>query len=110
MNRIPVDVSQLGDLRFLSAQPRTDQEGKPILRDGIPMQRVSVLTATADGRHEVIDINIAKLDPIRGPELGKAHIVNLTARPWAIDGRDGVSFSADDIIVTGQPTPNGDSE
>lgn len=103
MNRIPVDLAQLGDPRFLGAQPRTDQEGKPIVRDGIPVQRVSVLVGTPDGRHEVLDINVAKAEPIRGQELARVRITGLAARPWAIDGRDGVSFSADDVLVLGQP-------
>ena len=29
--------------------------------------------------------------------------MNLIARPWSIDGRDGVSFSADDIQPLSSP-------
>lgn len=107
MNRIPVSVPALGDVRFLGCEARTDNEGKPVLRDGVPVQRVSVLVAPPDGRREVIDVNVTQAEPINGPEYGKAKIMNLTARPWVIDGRDGVSFSADAITVVGALPPIG---
>lgn len=103
MNRIPVDIAQLGDVRFLGAQTRTDPEGKTVLRDGVPVQRVSILVAPPEGRREVLEINVARVEPVRGAEYAKTRLANLTARPWNIDGRDGISFSADDITVIGQP-------
>lgn len=103
MNRIPVSVPALGDVRFLSCEAKTDPEGKPVLRDGVPVQRVSVLIAPPDGKREVIDVNLVQPDPVAGPEYGKAKIMNLVARPWVIDGRDGISFSADAITVVGAP-------
>lgn len=102
-----MNLSALGDLRFLGAQQRTDQDGKPVVRDGVAIQRVSVLIGAPDARREVIDINVAKNEPIRGQELAHVRIIGLTARPWAIDGRDGVSFSADDVAVIGQPQSDG---
>lgn len=108
MNRIPVDIVQLGDVRFLGAQTRTDPEGKPVLRDGVPVQRVSILVAPPEGRREVIEVNVVRVEPIRGTEYAKARLANLTARPWSIDGRDGVSFSADDVtVIGGQPQGDG---
>lgn len=106
MNRIPVSVPALGDVRFLGCEAKTDNEGQPILRDGVPVQRVSILVAPPDGRREVIDVNVVQPEPVRGQEYGKAKITGLTARPWVIDGRDGVSFSADSItVIGGMPTP-----
>lgn len=105
MNRIPVSVVALGDIRFLSCEAKTDNEGKPVLRDGVPVQRVSILVAPPDGKREVIDVNVTQEQPVTGPEYGKAKILNLIARPWVIDGRDGISFSADNITVVGAPMP-----
>lgn len=106
MNRIPVSVPALGDVRFLGCETRTDNEGKPVLRDGVPVQRASILIAPPGGKREVIDVNLVQAEPVRGPEYGKAKVLNLVARPWSIDGRDGVSFSADNItVVGGMPAP-----
>ena len=110
MNRIPVSVPALGDVRYLGCEARTDGEGKPVLRDGVPVQRVSVLVAPPDGKREVIDVNVTQPEPVRGQEYGKAKIMNLFARPWSIDGRDGVSFSADSIMVVGALPPIGNND
>lgn len=103
MNRIPVDCAALGDMRFLAGEARMDQDGKPVLRDGVPVQRVSVLVRPADGRQEVIEINVTRVEPVRMGDLARVRIMNLTARPWVIDGRDGISWNADDVTPLGGP-------
>lgn len=103
MNRIPVDASALGDIRFVSTEPRTDREGKPVLRDGTPVQRASILVRPDDGKSEVIAVDVVRALPFTLGELARVRVMNLIARPWSIDGRDGVSFSADDIQPLSSP-------
>jgi hypothetical protein len=63
----------------------------------VPVQRVNVLLMPTDGKPEVIPIDVVQIEPVRIGENAKIRIANLTARPWAMNGRDGVSFAADSI-------------
>jgi hypothetical protein len=97
MNRIPVDVPALGELHFVSSETRKDGEGKTILRDGVPVQRVNVLIMPADGRPEVLPVDVTQIEPFRLGENARIRIAKLTAHPWKVNGRDGVSFAAESI-------------
>ena len=81
-------------MRFLQSETRTDQEGKPLLRDGVPVQRVSLLVRPAGGKPEVIEVNVARIEPVRLAENCRVAVRDLTVSQWSVDGRAGVSYAA----------------
>lgn len=108
MNRIPVDTPALGDTRFLSSEPKLDGDGNAVIRDKVPVQVVSVLIKPLTGKREVIEVNVPSKEPPRGQEYAKIRLMNLTARPWAVDGRNGITFNADEVNIL--PLPQGDAK
>lgn len=107
MRRIPVDVPALGDMRFIQSETRTDPEGKPVLRDGVKVQRVSVLAKPRGERPEVLEISVRQDEPIRMNDNEKIRVDNLTAMPWNTDGRSGIAFNADSIKPLNAPSGPG---
>lgn len=105
MRRIPVDVAALGDIRFVEAEPQTDREGKPVLRDGVPIQLVSLLIKPKGERPEVLQVKVARVDPVRMDDNVRVRIADLTATPWTRDSMSGVSYQASDITPLGGPQP-----
>ena len=81
----------------MQSEARVDPEGKPVLRDGLPVQRVSLLVRPAGERPEVIDINVAQIEPIHYPDNARVRPVGLTCSQWSIEGRSGTSYSAERI-------------
>jgi hypothetical protein len=98
MNIIP--VAQIINAILAGVVPHT-RDGVPVTnREGTPLLNVScIIPPTAEG---------AKLDTleVRVPAPGVAKqippytpvkFVGLVARAWSVDGRSGVSFSADSV-------------
>lgn len=106
MRRIPVDPGALGDARYVQSTTRTTPDGAIVMRDGIPVQRVSVLVKPKDDKPEVIEINVANMTPITMDDNAKVRIEDLTALPWANEGRSGISWNAKAISqIGGIPKP-----
>ena len=103
MRRIPVDPARLGEPRFVQSETRTDNEGKTVLRDGVPVQRVSVLVKPADERPEVLEVSVPRTEPFKFNDNEKVRFDNLRAMPWSTEGRSGVSYSADDVRPANNP-------
>lgn len=105
MRRIPVDVPALGAIRFVQVERQTDQNGEPVLRDGVPVQVASLLIKPKGERPEVLQVKVVRAEPVRVDENARVRITDLTATPWSRDGRDGVSYQAADITPIGGPQP-----
>lgn len=105
MRRIPVDAAALGDVRFVQAEQQRDQQGEPLLWDGVPVQVASLLIKPKGERPEVLQVKVVRAEPVRVDENARVRVVDLTATPWARDGRDGVSYQAADITPLGGPQP-----
>lgn len=105
MRRIPVDENRLGNPRFVQSEPRTDGEGKPVLRDGVPVQRVSVLIKPDGERPDVLEVSVPHIEPFRFADNEKVRFDNLRAMPWNAEGRSGVAYSADDVRPASMPGP-----
>lgn len=107
MRRIPVDTAPLGEMRFVQSETRTDNEGKVLLRDGVKVQRVSVLVKPRNERPEVIDVNITQDEPIHFGDNEKVWFENLTVMMWQTDGRAGVTYNADHVKSQNAPASSG---
>ena len=103
MRRIPVDVPALGDVRFVQAETRTDEDGKPLLRGNVHVQRASVLVKPRNDKPEVIEVNVVQDDPIRLGDNEKIRVENLTVMLWQNEGRAGLSYNADAITSLNAP-------
>ncbi|MBS6716924.1 MAG: hypothetical protein KH250_06625 [Bifidobacterium longum] len=106
MRRIPVDQGALGDMRYIQSETRTTPDGAIVMRDGLPVQRVSVLVKPKGDKPEVLEINVPSATPIVLDDNAKVRIDDLTAMPWSTDGRSGISWSAAGINqIGGVPKP-----
>lgn len=101
MRRIPVDAAALGDIRFVQAEARKDREGNPVLRDGVQVQRVSLLVRPKDERPEVLDVDVVRADPVHMMENVRVRLGDLTCTPWTVEGRSGMTFRAASIDPLG---------
>lgn len=101
MRYIPVDINALGAVTFVAAEPRMDGEGHPVLRDGVPVHRVSLLIRPTGGRPEVLDVNLTRVEPVHMMDGQRVRLSGLTASPWERNGRSGVSYTADAIDPIG---------
>lgn len=97
MRTIPVDCSKLTLLVAGAIQPATTQDGSP-RRDGAgrPLFTVPVIVMVEGGNADTLTVRVAGPVP-QVPPLTPVKFSNLVARPWAMDGRSGVSYSADGI-------------
>lgn len=72
MRRIPVDVPALGDIRFVQAEQQRNQQGEPVLRDGVPVQVASLLIKPKNERPEVLQVKVVRAEPLRVDENARA--------------------------------------
>ena len=106
MRTIPIDPNLL--FLVLSAQPamrdgqpRTDQDGQPLVE-----VTAAYMPGGAD-RPEMITVRVpaAKVPATLSPAT-PVRFEQLTARPWQMDGRGGISYTASAVHpVQPQPQP-----
>lgn len=95
MRNIPVDTGKLTTVVGGAIAPATTPDGSPRTdRQGRALYNVPVIVLVDDGAADTMTVRIpgpvpqvAALTPVR--------IVGLIARPWQMEGRSGVSFSAE---------------
>src|SRR3954462_14915386 len=95
--RLPIDTTRLKFLVVAPAEPlRQFEEGKPreqwaprTNRDGELLWRVQVV-ALGDGEAEGIRVSVPGEPDVSQGEM--VRVEALTAQPWEMDGRSGVSF------------------
>lgn len=99
MRVVPVDVSQfLAAVAMSQAEPVLDlttrQQRKN--RDGVVLFSVQVAVTGPDGTASVEAVRVAGTAPqVRPGQF--VELVGLTARPWAVGERAGVSFHAVEV-------------
>lgn len=104
--RLPIDTSRLRFLVVAPAEPlRQYEEGKPReawaprkdASSGEVLWRVQ-LVALGDGDAEIIRVSVPGDPNVAQGEL--VEVDALTAQPWELDGRSGMSFRARAIVTT----------
>lgn len=95
MRTLPIDTKQLGDFLLLAIEPDKDQSGKQkATKDGQPIWVADCYVRYGNNR-ELLKIKIHGVQP--QVPIGPVTLVGLTARPYQIDGRSGISFVAQGI-------------
>jgi len=97
MKSIPVDTSTLtffagGEVQVAKNQdgsPKIDKTGKPIF--SVPL----VVVGTSSGVETII-VKVAGTVP-QMPAMSPIKVIGLSARPWNIDGRGGISYAATSV-------------
>ena len=104
MRSIPIDTTGM-TFTVIAVVEATDADGRQRMNaDRVPLWTVQALVQH-DGRPEVIEVRIPSAAQPRPPVMGGASFVGLRATPWSIEGRSGVSFSAQ--AVNAAPVKNG---
>lgn len=100
MQRIPVDSARL-DLMALQVLPDNDGDGDQKTNpDGVPLWKVETLVRPKNGARatvELVKVAVKAAPTISGP----CRFVGLTARPWVMGDRNGVTLIADAVEALG---------
>jgi hypothetical protein len=98
MRNIPVDPCL--SLVFVGVTPQVRNGEQVMNRDGAPMMVVSciVLPSVEEGKIDTVEIRVpASGVPKSLAPYSAVKFQRLSGRAWAIDGRSGVSFTADAV-------------
>lgn len=113
MNRIPVELDRLGAVHGLAVNPANGQDGTQRRdRDERPLFKVQVLVTpppSADGfqpKPSVEEVTVAAAGPLPSPMV-EVSFEGLTARQWEMNGRSGISLSADSVSYARPARPGG---
>lgn len=97
MRRIPVDTSKTRFLAGGESRPQTDEAGSPRLDgDGRPLISFPIVALTEGVGAETLTVRVPGPVPAISP-LAEVTVTDLVARPWSMNGRSGVSFSASSV-------------
>lgn len=102
MKSIPVNTAEINFtcIEVVAKTRRDDRTGREFQsenQDGLPVWTVRCLTQIEGQKPETLDVSVASA---KEPALGALIPVefgNLVARPWSMDGRSGLSFSAENV-------------
>ena len=101
---LPLDQARMGTTLVLSVAPDTDQTGAQKMNgDNVPVWKVETLLkppAREDGSAPKSETVYVKLAGRTAPQLAEFTPVRfhgLTARMWEMNGKSGISFSADSV-------------
>lgn len=103
MQTIPVDHTRIGSLVVVSVGPDMDRENKPRAnRDGEPIWKLEVLHRPEQTGDFAPRAGVEVVKVTGGPEpdvqpMEEVEFIGLTARHWSMEGRSGISLSADDV-------------
>ncbi len=97
MKTIPVDCTKLSLLVAGPIQPATAPDGTPRRdRAGRPLYNVPVVVMAEGGNADTMTVRVPGPVP-QLPPLTPVRLTGLVARPWAMEGRSGVSFAAEAV-------------
>jgi hypothetical protein len=101
---IPVDVARISLAMVMTDPARaTDMDGRPRAdREGLALYQTDVAVAVSGGGASVIRVR-TRGEPPRVAQGMLARIGGLTATPWEIEGRSGITYDAE--ALTAAPTP-----
>ncbi len=98
MRSFPIDTSRLTAVAVSEAAPDTDMDGKPKAnRDGEPLHVVQVVV-TYDDTVSLIKVKVAGQAP-KVTVGASVELVGLVGLLWAMAGRHGIAWTAQDIRV-----------
>lgn len=103
MNRVKVDQTGFGSIRFMEAEPKmkyedgklTDQQDTD--ENGVPLFSITCAIKPTGGRGEVITVKVPSAQPPAFEEFSKIAFANLTAYAYVAGNRSQFSFSADKV-------------
>ena len=101
--RMPIDQEKFGRMLFLQTAPATEQDGmtqKRNQRTNLPLWRVTVARLPEPGATGAAGTLVVKVASAAKPDLtpgGEVEFDSLVASDWQMNGRAGVSFSADAV-------------
>ena len=97
MKTIPVDCTNLTLLVGGTIQAATTPDGSQRRNPaGQPLYNIPVVVVVDGGNADTLTVRVP--GPVaQVPPLTPIRLVGLTARPWSMDGRSGVSFTAESI-------------
>ncbi|MWA12068.1 hypothetical protein [Streptomyces sp. BA2] len=111
MQNTPIDTNRLGPLWCsMPPEPRKSPDGAQRKdREGNLQWVTSVTVVPKEGRRvENIDVVVSGLQPQGITAGAEVKIINLESNKWAVDGRSGESYRADEITpVNGPAAPGG---
>ena len=97
MKTIPVDCAVLTTLVGGEIQPATTPDGSQRRNAaGQPLFSVPVVAVVQGGEPSTFVARVPGPVP-QIPALTPIRLIGLVARPWSMDGRSGVSFSAESV-------------
>lgn len=95
--RLPISTASMTFMSVSAPQPVTDFETKQPRSDenGVPLYNAQVV-ALSDGEAEIMAIKVAG-DPGRFGQGTALKVTGLTAQPWTMGDRSGISYHAERI-------------
>ena len=97
MNSIPVDTSRITTLVGGAIEPALTPSGtQRQSRDGKPLFNVPVVALIEGDNPDTFTVRVPG-PVVQIPQLTPVRLIGLVARPWQMEGRSGVSFSASAI-------------
>lgn len=104
MRSYPIDLERAGTFTVVGVTPkRGEGDEQATNQDGMPKWAIQVLNhPIQDGPFEakptLEEIGVACLGIPTFTPLAKVVPVGLTARPWSMNGRNGIALSAETVI------------
>jgi hypothetical protein len=103
MKTIPVDASRLTALVGAAVEPATTPSGQQRTdRTGKPLFNVPIVVVVEGAAPDTLTVRVPGPIGQMAP-LTQVRLVGLIARPWQMDGRAGVSFSAQAVQPVQSP-------
>lgn len=113
MQTIPVDQTRFSSMVVISVGPDLDRDNKPRAnRDGEPIWKLQVLFAPEKSGDFEPRATVEFVKIAGGPEpelhpMQEVEFTGLSGRHWSMEGRSGISLSADDVRpAKGLKVPN----
>lgn len=103
MDIIPIDPDRVGIFQIVSISPRAGRGGEQrTSADGVAQWTAQALQTPPprDGfqpKAALVEVTLTMALPPTIDPLAEIGFIDLVARPWAMDGRSGVAFSATDV-------------
>jgi len=95
MRTLPIDTSKMTVLVGGAIAAATSDDGTPRRdRNGAVLFNIPAVVLIEGGNAETLTVRVPGPVPQLAP-MTPVRLLNLVARPWSMEGRSGVSFSAD---------------
>lgn len=100
MRSIPVNTDRVGLFQAISIEAKNRDGVQSTTPEGLPVWKLQVLLTPADGsKASLEEISIPAQNSPNIPPLTAVKFKDLTARHWEMNGRSGVSLSAEGVYA-----------